>query len=66
MASGTRKTTMAKLNRERKLREKRMEKAAKKQARKEAAAANRDPYGDVPAGAEVGQPDEVPGGSTLS
>ena len=39
MASGSkRKTTMAKLNRERKLRERRLEKQAKKAARKQAAA----------------------------
>jgi hypothetical protein len=39
MASGgKRKTTMAKLNRERKLRERRLEKQAKKAARKQAAA----------------------------
>jgi hypothetical protein len=39
MASGgKRKTTMAKLNRERRLIERRMEKQAKKQARKQAAA----------------------------
>ena len=38
MASRKRKTTMAKLNRERKLRERRLEKQAKKAARKQAAA----------------------------
>ena len=37
-SSGKRKTTMAKLNRERKLVERRMEKKAKKEARKLAAA----------------------------
>jgi hypothetical protein len=37
-SSGKRKTTMAKLNRERKLIERRMEKKAKKEARKQAAA----------------------------
>lgn len=37
-SSGKRKTTMAKLNRERKLIERRLEKQAKKQARKQAAA----------------------------
>jgi hypothetical protein len=37
-SSGKRKTTMAKLNRERKLIEKRVEKAARKDARKRAAA----------------------------
>ena len=37
-SSGKRKTTMAKLNRERKVRERRLEKQAKKAARKQAAA----------------------------
>jgi hypothetical protein len=37
-SSGKRKTTMAKLNRERKLAERRLEKQAKKDARKRAAA----------------------------
>ena len=37
-SSSKRKTTMAKLNRERKLRERRLEKQAKKAARKQAAA----------------------------
>ena len=42
-SSGKRKTTMAKLNRERKLLERRAEKQAKKAARKQAASA--DPPG---------------------
>ena len=43
-SSSKRKTTMAKLNRERKLRERRLEKQAKKAARKQAAAdARTDP-----------------------
>jgi len=37
-STGKRKTTMAKLNRERRLRERRLEKQAKKEARKRAAA----------------------------
>ena len=37
-STSKRKTTMAKLNRERKLRERRLEKQAKKAARKQAAA----------------------------
>jgi hypothetical protein len=37
-STGKRKTTMAKLNRERRLRERRLEKQAKKAARKRAAA----------------------------
>ena len=39
-SSGKRKTTMAKLNRERRLLERRLEKKAKKDARKRAAAAS--------------------------
>ena len=47
MASGTkRKTTMAKLNRERAVRERRLRKQAKKDARKQAAAAS--PSDEVP------------------
>ena len=53
-SAGKRKTTMAKLNRERKLVEKRIEKQAKKDARKRAAAA---PYpgtpGDTLTGSDV-------------
>jgi hypothetical protein len=50
MASGAkRKTTMAKLNREHRLRERRMEKQAKKDARK--LAASQDP--DSPGGEEI-------------
>jgi hypothetical protein len=45
MASGNRKTTMAKLNRERKLRERRVEKQARKDARKQASV---DHHGDSP------------------
>ncbi len=40
-SSNKRKTTMAKLNRERRLAERRLEKRAKKEARKQAAAAER-------------------------
>ena len=40
-SSGKRKTTMAKLNRESRLRERRAEKAAKKDARKRASAMGR-------------------------
>jgi hypothetical protein len=42
-STAKRKTTMAKLARERKLLERRAEKAAKKEARKRAAAAEADP-----------------------
>jgi len=48
-SSGKRKTTMAKLNRERRLLERRHLKQAKKEARKRAAAAERaDPSSDAP------------------
>jgi hypothetical protein len=46
-SSGKRKTTMAKLNRERRLLERRMEKQAKKEARKRAAAEQADPPSDA-------------------
>jgi hypothetical protein len=46
-SSGKRKTTMAKLNRERRLLERRMEKQAKKEARKRAAAEAPDPPADA-------------------
>jgi hypothetical protein len=46
-SSSKKKTTMAKLNRERRLRERRMEKQAKKHARKLAAA---HPPSDTPTG----------------
>jgi hypothetical protein len=47
-SSGKRKTTMAKLNRERRLIEKRVEKQAKKEARKRAAALQPGPPSDTP------------------
>jgi len=46
-SSGKKKTTMAKLNREAKMRERRMDKAARREARKQLAADVRD--GIVPA-----------------
>jgi hypothetical protein len=53
MASGKKKTTMAKLNRERKLRERRVEKQVKKDLRRRAAAAGaRPPAADGPLGDE--------------
>jgi hypothetical protein len=55
MASGKRKTTMAKLNRERMLRERRVEKQVKKNLRKRAAAERVNEQAEVPT-------DEVPGG----
>ncbi len=46
-SSGKRKTTMAKLNRERRLLERRLEKKAKKDARKRASAQNAVPSADT-------------------
>jgi len=46
-SSGKQKTTMAKLNRERRVRERRLEKQAKKDARKQASAHQPGPPGDV-------------------
>jgi hypothetical protein len=46
-STGKRKTTMAKLNRERRLLERRLEKKAKKDARKRAAADAPDQPGDM-------------------
>lgn len=45
-SSGKRKTTMAKLNRERKLRERRIDKQAKKDARKLAGPDQHEHFGD--------------------
>jgi hypothetical protein len=50
MASGNRKTTMAKLNRERRLRERRLDKQAKKDARKHTSLHEQGQPGDVPTG----------------
>jgi hypothetical protein len=61
-SSGKKKTTMAKLTRERRLRERRLDKQAKKDARKYAAAHPEESSdvltGDVgePAGPDAGQP----------
>ena len=49
-SSGKRKTTMAKLNRERRLLERRLEKKAKKDARKRAAAQDPGGPGDMVSG----------------
>jgi hypothetical protein len=49
-SSGKRKTTMAKLNRERRLVERRLEKQAKKHARKQASAHGPGPPGETLAG----------------
>jgi hypothetical protein len=53
MASSKRKTTMAKLNRERRLLERRHLKQAKKEARKRAAAENADQPSDPPTGDDL-------------
>ena len=45
-SNGKKKTTMAKLNRERKMQEKRLDKAARKERRKEAAL-NAEPYDEM-------------------
>jgi hypothetical protein len=49
-STGKRKTTMAKLNRERRLLERRLEKKAKKDARKRASAPDPGRPGDLPTG----------------
>jgi hypothetical protein len=58
-SSGKRKTTMAKLMRESKLRERRQDKQAKKDARKLASANGEDQSGDPldPISVDSGQPD---------
>jgi hypothetical protein len=58
-SSGKKKTTMAKLTRESKLRERRMDKQARKDARRHAIANGLDPYGDTlpDADGESAQPD---------
>ncbi len=64
-SSGKRKTTMAKLNRERRLVERRQEKKAKKDARKRAAALGIPSYSDEDVEADemaVGEPDSVAAG----
>jgi hypothetical protein len=71
-SSGKQKTTMAKLNRERKLRERRIDKQAKKDARKQASADQPDQSGDpltsgddqsIPSG--TGQPALDPSAQSL-
>ncbi len=56
-SSGKRKTTMAKLNRERRLRERRVEKQIKKNMRKRAAAENAE---QAPAAAENADQEPAP------
>jgi hypothetical protein len=51
-SSGKKKTTMAKLNRERKLRERRIDKQAKKDARKQASGHQPGESGDLVTGGE--------------
>jgi len=60
MAGSKRKTTMAKLNRERKLLEKRAAKQAKKAARKRAAAEGEPAMGQFASEEVEGPPDEAP------
>jgi hypothetical protein len=55
-STGKRKTTMAKLNRERRLLERRHEKAAKKDARKRAAAEQSAQSSDTPLGEDRERP----------
>jgi hypothetical protein len=52
VSTGKRKTTMAKLNRERRLQERRLEKKAKKEARKRASADDPGRRGDMLTGDE--------------
>jgi hypothetical protein len=54
-SSGKKKTTMAKLTRESRLRERRLDKQAKKDARKQAPAEHTDSHGDTPHAA-TGEP----------
>jgi hypothetical protein len=58
MAAGKKRTTMAKLNRESKLREKREEKEARKEARKRAAAEG--PVEEIGPANDQGQLDDLP------
>ena len=51
-SSSKKKTTMSKLNRERKLRERRLDKQARKDARKQASADQQGEPADVPIGDE--------------
>ena len=71
-SSGKRKTTMAKLTRERRLRERRLDKQAKKDARKQASAHHPDQPreglssdGGEPGAQEAGQADPEPVVRTL-
>ena len=54
-SSGKKKTTMAKLNRESKMRERRLDKQARKDARKQAAAQSAGAPGDAMTGQTVEQ-----------
>ncbi len=58
-SSGKQKTTTAKRVREAKLRERRIEKKARKEARKLAAAEQQDPLSDAPAEQPTAETDEV-------
>jgi hypothetical protein len=61
-SSGKKRTTMAKLTRESKLRERRLDKQARKETRKRAAAHHLDPTGDTTDAttSESAEPDEGP------
>lgn len=63
MASGNRKTTMAKLNRERRLRERRLDKQAKKDARKHMSSLQEEQAGEVPSGGDDQSSSETPDGA---
>ncbi len=72
-SSGKKKTTMAKLNRERRLRERRLDKQARKEARKHAAAfPEEEPTDGLGAGPDdspaedAEQPDPGPAGDVLA
>jgi hypothetical protein len=55
-STGKKKTTMAKLQRESRLRERRQEKAARKRARKDAAGQPGDQFDGLPSGDMTGDP----------
>jgi hypothetical protein len=59
-SSGKKKTTMAKLDRERRMRERRMDKQARKDARKQMAAQGLDAPGDTQDDTLTGEPTDAP------
>jgi hypothetical protein len=60
-SNGKKKTTMAKLNRENRLRERRLEKQARKNARKQASAPHPDRPSDAPTGNDGESARPLPG-----